>query len=750
MNTSSQSFHYRLVITKINCASCVKKIEQALQRVPDVEAVHVNFAERTASVTAAQAISSERLIQALKEAGYEAQWVKDVAEEESIKTTAEETYYHQLLYKTLFAFCIGLPIFVLAMSNTLPSLFTPLGYKLNWLLAALSLSVLIYSGGHFFVGAWNGIKNHSANMDTLIALGTGVAWLYSILVLLFSNIVPVMAQHVYFEAATAIIALVNLGALLEMRARRHTSDAIKRLMTLQPKTARVVRHQNEMDIPIEAVQTGDLIRVRPGEQIPVDGLLTEGSSTIDEAMLTGEPLPKEKHIGDKVVAGTLNKTGSFVFKATHVGKDTVLAQIIQTVQQAQSSKPALARLADQVSAIFVPLVMIIAIFTALIWFNTPMEDKLGYMLVTAMSVLVIACPCALGLAVPISVMIGVGKGAEYGILIRQAEALQQAGALTTIILDKTGTITQGQPQVVGVYPVPGWSEQQLLAYAANLEVGSEHPLAEAILNSAKAQNITPSVVSHFQAIEGCGVSGIVNDEQLWLGNRKLMQQQNIMITSLIAEADKFAALGQTPIYIAVNQQAIGFITIADPLKPDSKKAIQHLQQMGLKVVMITGDHVATAKAIAAQVGINDILAEVLPQDKANQIKLLQQKGEKVGMVGDGINDAPALAQAEVGFAIGTGTDVAIESAGITLMRGSLLSVVDAIKLSKATTRNMKENLLGAFIYNILGIPIAAGILFPFFGLLMNPMLAGLAMALSSVTVVSNANRLRFLKFSDHT
>lgn len=743
--TSDALIQTRLVIVKMHCASCVGRIEKALLQVPGVKKAQVNFAERTATVLAEPQVTTKMLLDAVSNAGYDAQLAADAAQEEAIKTNAEAAYYKKLLYKTGYAFLIGTPIFILAMTDYMPSLHTTVGYSLNWLLALLTLSVLIFSGGHFFVGAWKGLKNHTSNMDTLISLGTGVAALYSLMVLLFANALPSMAQHVYFEAATVVIALVNLGAILEQRARRHTSDAIKRLMKLQPKTARIIVDGQERHVPIADVKIGDLIRVRPGEQIPVDGVITEGSSSIDEAMLTGEPLPKTKHPGDTVAAGTLNKTGSFIFRATHVGQDTVLAQIIQMVQQAQSSKPALARLADKVSAVFVPTVMIIAIITALIWFNVPIENKLGFMLVTAMSVLVIACPCALGLAVPISVTIGVGKGAEYGVLIRQADALQQASTLTAIVLDKTGTITEGQPRVTGIYPATGFNDEQLLAYAASLEVGSEHPLAAAIMEAAKQRNLTIVPATNFQAIEGYGVSGKLNNDLLFLGNQKLMQQKNIDVTHYLDAVLKLANAGQTPVYLALNQQSLGFITIADPIKADSKLAIQELQQMGLKVIMLTGDHRATAQAIAAQVGISEVLAEVLPQDKAQQVIILQHAGNKVGMVGDGINDAPALAQADVGFAIGTGTDVAIESAGITLMRGSLLGVPDAIKLSKQTIRNMKQNLAGAFFYNTIGIPIAAGILFPITGLLMNPMLAGLAMALSSVTVVTNANRLRFFK-----
>lgn len=748
LQNKKATHYYRLNITNATCASCVSAIEKTLRGILDVTDAHMNFADRLVTVSSQNAISPDVLVNAVKQAGYDAVFISDVEQEEKIKTKFEQAYYRQLTYKTIFAVIVGFPLFILGMFNKMPSLVTSIGYGLNIVFSILTFIVLVYSGGHFFVGGWKAFKARAANMDTLIAVGAGVAWLYSIAVIVFIRWLPVQVQHVYFEAAVIIIALVNLGAVLELRARHHTSQAIKGLMGLQPKTARVVRNNEEVDVPIEALFIGDLIRVRPGEQIPVDGVITEGHSSVDESMLTGESLAKEKTINDQVVGGTLNKTGSFIFKASHVGKETALAQIIQCVQQAQNSKPALARLADQVSAIFVPVVMIIAVLTALIWFNVGIEPRAVYMLTTAMAVLVIACPCALGLAVPISMMVGVGKAAEQGVLIRHADALQQARELTTIVLDKTGTITQGQPQVTGLYPMSGWDEKQLLTYAASLEVGSEHPLAEAILVAAKRQEIILSPVTKFQALAGYGVSGTVENKLVYLGNRQLMEQQHIELGNLVQQGEQLAALGQTPLYLAVGNQTIGILTITDPIKPDSKAAILRLQAMKLNIVMITGDHHATAQAVAAQVGIHDVLAEVLPQSKANKIAELQAQGKKVGMVGDGINDALALARADVGFAIGTGTDIAMESAGITLMHGSLQGIADAIAISKQIVRNMKQNLFGAFIYNVMGIPIAAGILFPFTGLLLNPMIAGLAMALSSITVVTNANRLRFLKLRE--
>jgi P-type Cu+ transporter len=659
-----------------------------------------------------------------------------------------QSHYQSLIYKTIVATIVGLPLFIFSMLNILPSLQTTLGHFINLLLGLVTVAVLIYSGGHFFVGAWNAFRAHSANMDTLIAVGTAMAWLYSMIAVLFTHYLPIMAQHVYFEASVVIIALVNLGAVLELRARRHTSEAIQRLMRLQPKTARVIRNDEETDEPIESLQVGDLVRVRPGEQIPTDGIIIEGNSSIDESMLTGEPLARQKKKDDLVFGGTLNKIGSFIFKTKYVGKETVLAQIIRLVQQAQNSKPALARLTDQISAIFVPAVLIIAVITAAIWFNVGVEPRAAYMLVTAIAVLIVACPCALGLAVPISVMVGIGKGAEYGILIRHADALQQAGQLTTIVLDKTGTITQGQPQVTDIFPAANSDSKQLITLAASLEAASEHPLAEAIVQYSKERNYSLLKIYQFEAITGLGISGMINEKRILLGNRKLMQNYNIDLDDWEKQGEALAIQAKTPIYVACGQTIVGIIAIGDPIKTDSKKAIQDLHARGLKVIMITGDHPATAKVIALQVGIEDIMAEVSPQEKAGKIAELQAKGQKVGMVGDGINDAPALARAEVGFAMGGGTDVAMESGDITLMRNSLCSIVEAIEISQQTIKNMKQNLFGAFIYNIVGIPIAAGVLFPIIGLLLNPMLAGLAMALSSVTVVINANRLRFLKFKE--
>ncbi len=730
---------YRLSISGMSCAGCVATVENALKTVPGITEAAVNFAEHTATVRGSA--DAKSLVAAVVAAGYGAAELRG-AEDESEKETAELAHYRALLRKFMAAFALGLPLMLAETLGIMPMLDTPSG-RLFWLvIGAVTLWVLVYAGGHFFRGAWKSFAAHNANMDTLIALGTGAAWLYSMLVVLFPGLVPSLARHAYFEAAAIIIALINLGQALEMRARGKTSEAIKRLIGLQPKTARVIRNGIETDIPISEVGLDETLRVRPGEKIPVDGVIIEGHSSVDESMLTGEPMPVKKKTGDEVTGGTLNKSGTFLFQAKHIGADTALARIIEMVRRAQASKPAIGRLADKISAVFVPSVLIISVLTFLAWFNLGPEPKLSYMLVATMTVLIIACPCALGLATPISIMVAVGKAAEYGILIRNGEALQQAGKLTTVVLDKTGTITEGRPSVTALVPAPGWGDSMLLAMAASIETGSEHPLADSIVSAAKLRQLKTSSVSDFQAIVGHGVTATVNGKRVLFGNARLMTKHDIDLGSLPTRAEELAARAQTPMFLAVDGVAVGIVAVADPIKPDSRAAIARLHAIGLKVVMITGDNRATAEVVAREVGVDEVLAEVLPGDKADRVAALQQRGGIVGMVGDGINDAPALAQADVGFAIGTGTDIAIESADVALMRGSLHGVADAIAISRATVRNIRQNLFGAFIYNVLGIPVAAGALYPFTGLLLNPIIAGAAMAMSSVTVVSNANRLR--------
>ncbi len=732
----------QLSIGGMSCAGCVASVEHILQAVPGVDSAAVNFVEHTAQV--AGSISAQALIDAVIAGGYEADELKGTAAEAEEKEAAEFTYYRSLLKKALVAGVVAAPLMAMMLFGLMPML-DGVG-RLFWAVVALaSLYVLVYSGGRFFTGAWQAFKAHNANMDTLIALGTGTAWLFSFLILLWPTLVPPDARHLYFEAAVMIIALINLGAALEMRARGKTSEAIKRLIGLQVKSARVVREGKEIDVPIEQVELNETLRVRPGEKIAVDGVIIEGRSHVDESMISGEPMPLEKGIGDEVVGGTLNKTGSFLFSASHIGKDTALARIIEMVRQAQNSKPAIARMVDKIAAVFVPVVLLIAAITFLIWFNFGPEPKMAYVLLTTMTVLIIACPCALGLATPISIMVGVGKAAEYGVLIRNGEALQRAGQLTTVVLDKTGTVTEGRPAVTTIIPSAGWDEEKLLNVAASIETGSEHPLAEAIVAAANARGFSLSSVDGFEAIAGHGVRAQVDGARVLLGNRKWMGDHSIELNDLSEVAAGLAAKGETPMFLAVDGVAAGIVAVADPIKGDSKAAIARLHKIGIKVVMLTGDNAATAAAVAKQVGIDEVIAEVLPADKSAKVAALQAKSEVVGMVGDGINDAPALARADVGFAIGSGTDIAIESADVTLMRGSLHGVADAIAISKATVRNIKQNLFGAFIYNSLGIPVAAGILFPLFGILLNPIVAGGAMAMSSLTVVTNANRLRLFR-----
>ena len=702
----------QLSISGMSCAGCVNTVETALRQVAGVDRAEVNFAEHTAMVYGKAGVAP--LITAVKAAGYDAAELRSEQDQEA-KQAIEFAHYRKLIRKFAVAAVVGVPLFSLGMSGALPALTANHG-QLVWLsIGILTFAVMLYSGNQFYRGAWKSLLVHNANMDTLIALGTGTAWLYSMIITLAPNTVPSMAQHPYFEAAVIIIGLINLGSALEMRARGKTSEAIQRLIGLQPKTARVVRDGKELDIPINKVGLDETLRVRPGERIAVDGIVIDGHSSVDESMLTGEPMPVSKQVGDEVVAGTINVAGTFLYQSKRIGADTVLAQIINMVRQAQSSKPAIGRLVDKVAAVFFP------------------------------AVLIIACPCALGLATPISIMVGVGKAAEFGVLIRNGEALQQAGRLTTIVLDKTGTITQGKPAVTQLVPVHDVSEQELLVLAASIEAGSEHPLAAAMVSTAQQQQLELKPVQDFAAHSGQGVSGNIDGQTCYLGNAHFMAAQSIDVTAVSELATQLAAQGQTAMYVARGREALGIIAVSDPIKEDSRAAIARLHALGLKVVMLTGDNLATANAVAKQVGIDEVLAEVLPQDKDKKIAALQARQQIVAMVGDGINDAPALARADVGFAIGTGTDVAIESADVTLMRGSLHGVADAIAISKATLRNIKQNLFGAFVYNSLGIPVAAGVLFPVMGILLNPMIAGAAMAMSSVTVVSNANRLRFFK-----
>ena len=738
-----------LIIEGAGCASCVGKIESALNAVPGVEKAEMNFAMRTVSV--AGTAPADALVNAVEKAGYNAKIATAEHEDDALaeKEQADWAYYKRLMRDMTIALSVGVPLMIYGIAGGAMTVNTT-GERLAWLaVGLLTFAVMVIAGKHFYIGAWQSFKNHSANMDTLIALGTGTAWLYSMVVVAAPQLVPEMARHVYFEATAMIIGLIDLGLALELKARGRTSEAIKRLIGLQAKTARVIRDDKELDVAIEQVLMDDIVRVRPGEKIPVDGEVIDGHTAIDESMLTGEPMPVEKAEGDAVAAGTINKTGSIRFKATRVGKDTALAQIINMVKRAQNSKPPIGRLADVISAYFVPVIMIIAITSALAWLNFGPDPALAFAIVSATTVLIIACPCALGLATPMSVMVGVGKAAEAGVLIRNGEALQTASKISAMILDKTGTITLGAPKVTDILIAGEEDESTVLKLAASLESGSEHPLALAIVETARERGIESSKVANFSAIAGHGVQADVDGKTLLFGNEKLMRERNIDLGEFVEKAQNLAAEAKTPMYFAVNNRLSAIIAVADPIKDDSIAAIKRLQQNGIRVVMLTGDNRATAKAVAAKAGITEFFAEVLPEDKSKKVQELQMEGEVVGMTGDGINDAPALAIANVGFAIGTGTDVAIESADITLMRGSLHGLADAIAVSKATLRNIKQNLFGAFIYNAAGVPFAAGVLYPFFGVLLSPVVAGAAMAFSSLTVVTNANRLRLFKAQEH-
>ena len=739
------SHNQQLIIEGAGCASCVGKIEGALKATLGVVSAEMNFADRT--VTVSGAAKTEELIKAVESVGYNAKPIDDSSATDALdeKEAADWAYYKKLMRDTFIALSLGVPLMIYSIVVGEMTVETNLE-RMSWLVVGiLTFGVMYFSGKHFYVGAWKSFKNHSANMDTLIALGTGTAWVYSMVVVFAPEAVPLMARHVYFEATAMIIGLIDLGLALEIKARGKTSEAIKRLIGLQAKTATVVRDNKEVQIGIEQALLNDIVKVKPGEKIPVDGVVLEGHTSIDESMLTGEPMPVEKAEEDEVVAGTLNKSGMILFKATRVGKDTALAQIINMVKRAQNSKPPIGRLADVISAYFVPVVMIISILSSLAWLNFGPDPAIVFAIVSATTVLIIACPCALGLATPMSVMVGVGKAAEAGVLIRNGEALQTASKITAMILDKTGTITEGAPKVTDIVLAKATDEKDVLQLAASLESGSEHPLAQAIVESALDQDIELLKIESFNAITGFGVEASCNNKALLFGNDKLMKLKGIDLTGFVEQAQSLAKEAKTPMYFAVNGELAAIIAVADPIKSDSISAIKRLQTNGIRVIMLTGDNKETAAAVAKKAGISEFFAEVLPEDKANKVNELQDNGETVGMTGDGINDAPALALADVGFAVGTGTDVAIESSDITLMRGSLHGLADAIAVSKATLRNIKQNLFGAFVYNVAGIPFAAGILYPFFGILLSPVIAGAAMAFSSLTVVSNANRLRLFK-----
>lgn len=744
-----------LPIQGMTCASCVRRVEKALSSAKGVIQAGVNLATEKATIEyLPQEVSIRDLKKAVEEAGYQILEVKagdltlreeDIVEKERL---ARETELFKLKRKFIIGAILLVPILLLMYGASFFKKWIGLSQEMNFFLQfLLATPVQFWAGLQFYVGAWKAARHKTSDMNTLIAVGTSAAYFYSLIVTFFPHLIMVegLMLDVYFDTSVAIIVLILLGRFLEARAKGKTSEAIKKLIGLQPKTARIIRNGSEMDIPVSEVAVGDLVIVRPGERIPVDGVVREGYSSVDESMVTGESLPIEKKAGDRVIGATINKTGTFKFEATRVGKETVLAQIIQLVQEAQGSKPPIARMVDVIASYFVPIVIGIAIVTFIIWSLFGPPPALTYAFLNFIAVLIIACPCALGLATPTSIMVGTGKGAENGILIRGAEALETAHHLNTIVLDKTGTLTKGEPSVTDVIETKGFTKQELLILAASAEKGSEHPLGEAIVKKAREEELNLSDVKDFQAIAGHGIEAMIDSKKVLLGNLRLMEDRKVELYGLAAKAEALSSQGKTSMFLAVDGEAAGIIGVADTLKENSKEAVEALKRMGLEVVMLTGDNERTARTIASQLGINRVLAEVLPEKKAEEVKRLQGEGKKVGMVGDGINDAPALAQADVGIAIGTGTDVAMESSDITLIGGDLKGVVNAIALSKATIRNIKQNLFWAFAYNTILIPMAAGAFFPFFGILLNPIFAAGAMAFSSVTVVSNALRLRKFK-----
>lgn len=742
----------RIGIEGMHCASCVARIERELERTPGVLEASVNLTSEQATVVyEPRATSVAKLEEAVRRAGYQPREAPAAGEDPLERQEADrEREYRTLMRKFIFAAAISVPVLVLSYPDLFGlsglSFFAKGSDSLWWVwrgLGVVTIPVLVWSGGHFFTGAWQALRHRQANMHVLIAFGISAAWMYSTVAVIAPGIFPKasLAQE-YYDVSAVVVALVTLGMALEVKAKGRSSEAIRKLIGLQAKTARVIRDGHELDIPVEQVVVADVVVVRPGEKVPVDGVITDGESSIDEGMVTGESLPVDKRPGDEVIGATINKTGAFRFRATKVGADTALASIVRMVGDAQATKLPIQRIVDQVAGVFAPAVMIVALAAFIVWFNLGPAPAVAYAVVVAVTVLIIACPCALGLATPTSLTVGMGKGAEQGVLFRGGDALQAARQLQVIVLDKTGTITHGKPALTDVIAAEGFDEHEVLRLAASVERDSEHPLAQAIVQAAAERGIDPPQPERFEAVPGHGVDAAVEGRAVLLGNRKLMSDRDIEIGDLDAHADELAGEGKTPMYLALDGRLAGLVAVADTIKPDSLAAIQRLRGFGLQVAMITGDNERTAEAIARQVGVDRVLAEVLPQDKAHEVRKLQLEGNKVGMVGDGINDAPALTQADVGFAIGTGTDVAIEASDVTLVGGSLASVATAIEISQATMGNIKQNLFGAFIYNGAGLPIAAGVLYPVIGLLLSPLIGAAAMAFSSVTVVSNANRLR--------
>jgi Cu+-exporting ATPase len=733
-----------LPVRGMHCAACVGKVEGALRRVPGVEAASVNLATEQATVTFDPGRADVGALQAaVAAAGYElaAAPLARGGEAERRQRADREREAHRLRARVLVGSLLSLPLLVGGMPGVFP--WAPAWLRDPWVQLALATPVQFWVGASFHRGFLRDLRHRNASMSTLVSLGTNAAYGFSVAVTLWPHVFHVAGGMPYYETAAVVITLVVLGRWLEARARGRTSEAISRLVSLAPRTARVLRDGTDVDVPTAEVMVGDLIRIRPGERLPVDGTVVEGGSTVDESMLTGESLPVEKAPGATVSAGTVNRTGSFVFQAGRVGRETTLACIIALVEEAQGSRAPIQRLADRVAAVFVPIVLVIAALTFTGWWLLGPEPALLYALTNAVAVLVIACPCAMGLATPTAIMVAAGRGAEHGVLIRNAAALEGLSRVDTVVFDKTGTLTVGRPVVTDVVAAPGVPEDDVLALAAAAEQGSEHPIGEAIVARAKELGLALPPVGEFVSIPGQGVDAMAPDGRILLGNRALMEARGIDAHALLPRAAAPAAEGKTVVFLAFAGQALGLVAAADVLKPDAAAAVAALRRLGLSAVMLTGDHRATAQAIARQAGIDSlVLAEVQPEAKARAIAGIQAEGRRVAMVGDGVNDAPALVQADVGIAMGSGTDVAIEAADVTLMRSDLMSVVAAVELSRRTIRIVKENLVWAFGYNVVLIPVAAGLLYPLGGVLLSPMLAGAAMAFSSVSVVTNSLRLK--------
>jgi Cu+-exporting ATPase len=743
MNNSVKTL--TLPVEGMTCASCVLRVEKTLKKVDGVQEASVNLATEKVTLTFDPTkIELPKLARAVEEVGYKLVLPKSVTSSQKLLSSHEESY-KKLKRDFLFSALLTAPIIFISMVS-MTDLFmswSPLSRDdVNKVLLILTTLVMVVSGKRFFTIAWKLAKHFTSDMNTLVTVGTGTAYLYSALAILFPSWLGIhhASEHIYFDTAATIITLILLGRLLEARAKNRTADAITKLIELQPKMARVLRNGNEMDIPIDEVVKDDIVLVRPGEKIPVDGIITKGFTSVDESMVTGESVPVEKTVGQKVIGGTINKNGSIEFRATAVGEETVIAHIVKLVEEAQGSKAPLQTLADKIASVFVPTVIVIAVVTFFVGF---LVADLGFTqaMMNFIAVLIIACPCALGLATPTAIMVGTGLGASRGILIKNAESLERAHNIQKVVLDKTGTITEGKPSVTDVFVFNRFDEETLLRYSASLESKSEHPFGKAIVKYARARLVSFGEVESFQSFTGLGATAVVNGDTVAVGNRSMMKEYAIAADDTASRVSQLSEQGKTPIFVAINGLLAGVIGVADTIKPTSKEAVRRLKQLGIDVVMITGDNKRTAEAIARQAGIEHVIAEVLPQDKAAKVKELQSSGKIVAMVGDGINDAPALAQADIGIALGTGTDVAIETADITLMKGDLLSVAEAIMLSKKTVRTIKQNLFWAFIYNVVGIPVAA------FGLL-NPIYAAAAMAFSSVSVVTNSLRLRQTKLSD--